>query len=137
MDKRGFRSVEIAVTYALLFGTIIRDVLGFVDYDFFLLGRCIHVRVSNFVHFGTSTLRTSDANLESMFPTNCAAGLLEAAKRSRPNFHAQNLVRGGEFLSPVCMLMAHLGSGSQYEVEGLDSLVAPAIASSQPPVRQQ
>ncbi|XP_060191199.1 uncharacterized protein LOC132621077 isoform X2 [Lycium barbarum] len=46
--------------------------------------------------------------------------LLEAAKWSRPNFHAQNLCKGGEFLSLVWLLMAHLGSGSQYQVEGLN-----------------
>ncbi|KAJ8549843.1 hypothetical protein K7X08_033550 [Anisodus acutangulus] len=46
--------------------------------------------------------------------------LLEAAKWSRSNFHAQNLCKGGEFLSLVWLLMAHLGSGSQYQVDGLN-----------------
>ncbi|CAN4083660.1 unnamed protein product [Withania somnifera] len=46
--------------------------------------------------------------------------LLEAAKWSSPNFHAQNLSQGGEFLSLVWLLMAHLGSGSQYQIEELD-----------------
>ncbi|KAM3362795.1 hypothetical protein P3S68_017649 [Capsicum galapagoense] len=51
--------------------------------------------------------------------------LLEIAKWSSPNFHAQNLGQGGEFLSLVWLLMAHLGSGTQYQVKEGSSLLEP------------
>lgn len=75
MDKEGFGSVDVAVTYICIATQYhYSGCNSCANYDFvILLGCCIYVRASNLGHFATWFLGTSDANLESKLPTNSAA----------------------------------------------------------------